>query len=111
MLVAETEERWCEAELHRLTGEMLLSLTTPNASKAEACYRSAIAVAQAQGAKMLELRAAASLARLWRDHGKCAEAYELLAPVYGWFSEGLGTSDLNEARLLLETVAGENPSA
>lgn len=111
MLVAETEERWCEAELHRLTGEMLLSLTTPNASKAEACYRSAIAVAQAQGAKMLELRAAASLARLWRDHGKCAEAYELLAPVYGWFSEGLGTSDLNEARLLLATVAGENPSA
>lgn len=109
--VAKTEERWWEAELHRLKGEMLLSLATPDPTEAEACYRSAIEIAQAQGAKMLELRAAASLARLWRDQGKSTEAHELLAPVYGWFSEGLGTADLKEARLLLETVVGGNRSA
>jgi predicted ATPase/class 3 adenylate cyclase len=109
--VAKTQERWWEAELHRLKGELLLSLATADPTEAEACYRSAIEVAQAQGAKMLELRAAASLARLWRDQGKCTEAHELLAPVYGWFSEGLGTSDLNEARLLLETVAAGHRSA
>ena len=99
--VEETEERWWEAELHRLKGELLLLLATPNASEAEACYRLAIAVAQRQGAKMLELRAAASLARLWRDQGKSTEAYDLLAPVYGWFTEGFSTSDLHEARQFL----------
>jgi predicted ATPase len=100
-LVEETEERWCEAELHRLKGELLLSLATADASEAEACYRLAIAVAQRQGAKMLELRAATSLARLWREQGKCTEAYDLLAPVCGWFTEGFSTSDLDEARLFL----------
>jgi predicted ATPase/class 3 adenylate cyclase len=104
VLVAETEERWWEAELHRLKGEMLLSLAIPDASEAEACYRSAIAVAQRQGAKMLELRTATSLARLWRDQGKCTEAYDLLAPVYGWFTEGFNSSDVNEAKLLLEML-------
>jgi predicted ATPase len=102
--VAETEERWWEAELHRLKGELLLSLATPDASQAEECYRSAIAVAQRQGAKMLELRAAASLACLWRDQGKCTEAYDLLAPVYGWFTEGFNTSDVSKAKLLLEML-------
>jgi predicted ATPase len=109
--VAETGERWWEAELHRLKGELLLSLDIPDALEAEECYRSAMAIAQHQGAKMLELRAATSLARLWRDEGKYMEAHELLAPVYGWFNEGFGTSDLNEARLLLGTVAGGNRSA
>jgi predicted ATPase len=87
VFLEETEEHWCEAELHRLKGELLLSLATPDASEAEACYRLAIAIAQRQGAKMLELRAATSLARLWREQGKCTEAYDLLAPVYGWFTE------------------------
>ncbi|RWO75240.1 MAG: adenylate cyclase [Mesorhizobium sp.] len=109
--VAKTQDRWWDAELHRLNGELLLSLAAPYPTEAEACYRAAIAIAQTQGAKMLELRAAASLARLWRDQGKCTEAHGLLAPVYGWFSEGFGTSDLNEAKLLLETVAGGNRSA
>ena len=110
VVLEETEERWCEAELHRLKGELLLSLATPDASEAEACYRLAIAVAQRQGAKMLELRAATSLARLWREQGKCTEAYDLLAPICGWFTEGFSTSDLNEARLLLG-AGGECPSA
>ena len=109
--VAKTQERWWEAELHRLKGEFLLSLATADPTEVETCYRSAIAVAQAQSAKMLELRAAVSLARLWRKQGKRTEAYELLAPIYGWFSEGFGTSDLNEARLLLETRSGGYPSA
>jgi predicted ATPase len=100
-LVEETEERWCEAELHRLKGELLLSLATPDASEAESCYRLAIAVAQRQGAKMLELRAATSLARLWREQGKCTKAYDLLEPIFGWFTEGFSTSDLNEARQFL----------
>jgi predicted ATPase len=99
--VEEAGERWFEAELHRLKGELLLSLATPDASEAEACYRLAIAVAQRQGAKMLELRAATRLARLWREQGKCTEAYDLLAPIFGWFTEGFSTSDLNEARLFL----------
>jgi class 3 adenylate cyclase/predicted ATPase len=109
VLVEETEERWCEAELHRLKGELLLSLATPDESQAESCYRWAIAVAQRQGAKMLELRAATSLARLWQKQGKGTEAYDLLAPVCGWFTEGFSTSDLNEARLFLE--AGGRRSA
>ena len=102
VVLEETEERWCEAELHRQKGALLLSLATPDASEAEACYRLAIAVAQRQGAKMLELRAATSLARLWREQGKCTEAYDLLEPIFGWFTEGFSTSDLREARLFLE---------
>jgi predicted ATPase len=90
-----------------MRGELLL-LAASDATKAEACYQSAIKVARAQRAKMLELRAATSLARLWRNQGKYTEAYELLAAVYDWFGGG---SDLKEARLLLETVVGENPSA
>ncbi|WP_026619679.1 class 3 adenylate cyclase/predicted ATPase [Ensifer sp. WSM1721] len=109
--VAKTEERWWEAELYRLKGELLLSLATSDPTEAEPCYRSAIEVAQIQGAKMLELRAATSLAHLWQNQGKCAEAYRLLAPVYEWFSEGFDTSDLKEARSLLETLADGKRSA
>jgi hypothetical protein len=75
-------------ELHRRKGEVLLCLSEPNRAEAERCFRKAMAVAQAQGAKLWELRAATSIARQWRDQGKCAQAHDLLAPVYGWFTEG-----------------------
>jgi predicted ATPase len=109
-IVAETEERWWEAELHRQKGELLLSLTASNAPEAEACYRSAITVAQRQSAKMLELRAAMSLARLWRDQGKSTVAHDLLAPLYSWFTEGFDTRDLQEAKALLNEL-GRAPYA
>jgi predicted ATPase len=77
---------------------------TPNAAKAEAHFERALAVARAQQAKSWELRAATSLARLWRDQGKRNEARELLAPVYGWFTEGFDTRDLKEANTLLDQL-------
>ena len=96
--VERTGGRWLEAELHRLRGELLLALPEPDPAEAEACFRRALAVAREQGARMWELRAATSLARLWRDQGRHAEARDLLAPVYGWFTEGFDTPDLQEAR-------------
>jgi predicted ATPase/predicted negative regulator of RcsB-dependent stress response len=102
--VAGTEELWFKAELHRLRGELLLALPQPDPSGAEACFRQALAIAREQAARMWELRAATSLARLWRDQGKRAEAHDLLAPVYGWFTEGFETSDLNNARALLDEI-------
>jgi predicted ATPase len=95
----ETEARWNEAETLRVYGEVLLA--TGDGTGAEASYREAIALAQQQSAKLWELRAAMSLARLWRDQGKLAEARDLLAPVYGWFTEGFGTPLLKEAKALL----------
>ena len=71
----------------------------------EECFSQALKVAQAQGARLLELRAATSLARLWRDQGKPQQARELLAPIYGWFTEGFETRDLNEANSLLDALA------
>jgi predicted ATPase len=103
-LVDTTEERWWEAELHRLTGELLLALSADNAAAAETCFRQALAVARRQQAKSLELRAAMSLSRLWPQQGKRAEAYQLLAETYGWFTEGFDTIDLQEARALLEEL-------
>jgi predicted ATPase len=94
-----------EAELRRLDGELRLCSRSTEAREAEENFRSAITVAQEQQAKSLELRAAMSLARLWRDQGKTAEARELLAPVYGWFTEGFDTRDLKEAKGLLEELA------
>jgi predicted ATPase len=88
-LADETEDRWFQAETLRLSGDVLSAMGDPAA--AEARYREAILIAQGQSAKLWELRAAMSLARLWRDQGKCAEARELLAPVYGRFTEGFGT--------------------
>jgi predicted ATPase len=102
--VEKTEERWFEAELHRRKGEVLLRLADPDPTKAEACFHQAMAVAQAQRAKSWELRAATSLARLWRDQGRRAEARELLAPVYGWFTEGFDTVDLRNAKALLNEL-------
>ena len=98
-LVTITGERWWEAELHRLKGGLLQS-----AEEAETCFRQALAVARHQQAKSLELRAALSLSRLWQQQGKRHEACELLAPIYGWFTEGFDTVDLQEARALLEEL-------
>ena len=103
--VAASGERWYEAELHRLKGEALLRLSGSDPTEAEACFRKAIAVAQEQEANLWRLRAAMSLARLWCDHGKRAEAHNLLAPIYGWFTEGFDTSDLKETKSLLDTLA------
>ena len=97
--------RVCEAELYRLKGELQLMLATDNAAEAETCFRQALAVARQQQARSLELRAALSLARLWQQQGKRAEARQLLAEVYGWFTEGFGTTDLQEAKALLEELA------
>jgi TOMM system kinase/cyclase fusion protein len=104
-LIDTTEERWWEAELHRLKGELLLALPMDNAAEAEAWLQHALDVARRQEAKSLELRAAMSLARLWQQQGKQAEAHALLAPIYGWFTEGFDTADLQEAKALLETLA------
>jgi tetratricopeptide (TPR) repeat protein len=98
--LAEREVRWFQAETLRLTGEVLLA--TGDAAAAEASYREALALAQQQSAKLWELRTATSLARLWRDQGKRSQARDLLAPVYGWFTEGFGTPVLLEAKALLD---------
>ena len=101
----KTKERWFEAEIHRMAGEIALLSPEPDAAKAEAYFESALAVARQQQAKSWELRAAMSMARLWRDQGKRDKARELLAPVYGWFTEGFDTLDLKEAKALLELAA------
>jgi predicted ATPase len=129
-MVAKSAVRWWEAELHRLQGELLLHAEGRKAQAplrgrsaashrrrsrgeggvrhaaltAEACFQQALAIARRQQAKSLELRAAMSLSRLWQQHGKRAEARALLAPVYGWFTEGVDTADLQEARALLEAL-------
>jgi predicted ATPase len=103
--VNQTEERWFEAELHRLKGEVLLKLPQTDPVQAEDCFRMAMAVAQGQRAKSLELRAATSLSRLWAEQGRRAEARDLLAPVYDWFTEGFDTLDLKDARKLLDELS------
>src|SRR5262249_10727955 len=104
--VDTTGERYREAEVYRVKGEVLLQHAGPDAPQAEACFQQALAVARRQQAKSWELRAAMSLARLWQRQGKCTEARELLAPVYGWFTEGFDTADLQDARALLEELEG-----
>src|SRR6476659_9206196 len=93
------------AEVHRIAGEMALMSPEPDAAKAEAYLERALTVARRQQAKSWELRAAMSMARLWRDQGKPQRARELLAPVYGWFTEGHNTRDLKDAKALLEELA------
>jgi predicted ATPase len=100
-----TKERWFEAEVNRTAGEIALMSHKPDAAKAEAYFQRSLAVACAQQAKSWELRAAMSMARLWRDQGKRDEAHELLAPVYGWFTEGFDTRDVKEAKALLDELA------
>lgn len=106
MKAAETtKEKWCEAEVHRIAGEIALVSSVPEAPKAEAHFERALAIAREQQAKSWELRAAMSMARLWRDQGNGRQARELLAPVYGWFTEGFDTLDLEEAKALLDELA------
>jgi TOMM system kinase/cyclase fusion protein len=104
-LVDTTGERWYEAELHRLQGELLLQGSSENSTEAETCFHKALDIARSQQAKSLELRAATSLARLWQQQGKRQEAYDLLAPIYGWFTEGFDTADLQETKALLDELA------
>ena len=107
--VERTEERYYEAELYRLKGELILQKFKVQGSKfsaeeGEACFQKAIAIAQKQEAKSRELRAATSLAQLWQGQGKTTEARDLLAPVYNWFTEGFDTADLKDAKALLDGV-------
>ena len=103
--IEETGVRTWEAEIHRLTGELLLVRSAKDTAEAEACFNRAIDVARRQSAKSPELRAAVSLTRLWQRQGKVSEARDLLAPVYNWFSEGFGMTDLKEAKALLDELA------
>ena len=105
MAAVETaKERWCEAEVNRIAGEIALLSPESDVAKAEAHFERALAVAREQQEKSWELRAAMSMVRLWRDQGKRDEARDLLAPVYGWFTEGFDTIDLKEARALLDAL-------
>jgi predicted ATPase len=106
MTVAEaTEEKWCHADVHRIAGEIALMSPEPDVAKAQQYFERALAVARQQQAKSWELRAAMSMARLWREQGKRQQARDLLAPVYGWFTEGLDTLDLKQARMVLDELA------
>ena len=102
--VETTKEKWCEADIHRTAGEIALMLPEPDAAKAQAHFERAIAIAREQQAKSWELRAAMSMARLWRDQGKRQQARDLLAPIYGWFSEGFDMLDLKEAKALIDEL-------
>jgi predicted ATPase len=93
------------AEAYRLQGTLLLRQATANAARSEACFQQALAIARRQQAKSWELRAAVSLGRLWQRQGKRAEALQLVAEIYGWFTEGLDTADLQEAQALLEELS------
>ena len=92
------------AEILRLTAEALLTLPTPDRSRAEHCLLEALEVARAQEAKFWELRAASALARLWSGEGRQAEALSLVAPVYGWFTEGFDTLELRSAKALMDEL-------
>ena len=102
--VEATEERLWEAEVQRIAGEIALMSPERDAAKAEASFERALTVARQQQAKSWELRAAMSMARLWGDQGKRDAARGVLAPVYGWFTEGFDTLDLNEAKTLLDAL-------
>ena len=103
--VKTTKESLWEAEAQRTAGEIALKSPKPDAAKAEAYFERALAVARQQQAKSWQLRAAMSMARLWRDQGKRRQARDLLAPIYGWFTEGFGTLDLKRAKTLLDELA------
>jgi predicted ATPase len=93
------------AEVHRTAGEILLNSSDPDAAKAQAHFERALKIARAQQARSWELRAATGLARLWRDQRRRTEDRDLLAPIYGWFTEGFDTLDLREAKALLDNLA------
>ena len=98
------ETGW-SAEIHRLCGDLTARLPYPDPAKAEESFRTALAIAREQGTRGYELRAATSLARLWSEQGRQGEARELLAPLYGWFTEGFDTADLKDAKRLLDELA------
>ncbi len=100
-LTDRSGESWYKAELHRLKGELLLQQSPDNQTEAETCFHQALSIARNQQAKSLELRAATSLARLWQSQDKRRDTYDVLAPVYEWFTEGFDTADLHEAKALL----------
>src|SRR5262249_41646583 len=105
ILVDTTGERWYEAEIYRLKGELLLQQNSDNQVEAEHCFYHALEIALSQQAKSFELRTATSLARLWRHQGKRDEARQVLGDVYHWFTEGFDTLDLKEAKVLLDELA------
>jgi tetratricopeptide (TPR) repeat protein len=107
--VERTGERWWAAEAQRQRGEVLLMALSSNGPQAEQCFLTALECARRQGARIWELRAALSLARLWRDQGRWVEAREILAPIRGWFPEGVGLPDLRDARSLLNETYGSRP--
>jgi len=100
-LVDKTGERWFEPEIYRFKGALLLQHSVDNHAEAQACFHRALDIARRQQAKLLELRAATSLGHLWQQQGMRAEAHDLLAEVYSWFTEGSDTTDLREAKALL----------
>ena len=104
-IIDTNHERYWEAEVYRVRGELLVLDPKPDVAKAEAYFNRALDVARKQRAKFWELRGAISMARLWRDQGKRDEARELLAPIYGWFTEGFDTLDLKEAKTLLDELS------
>ena len=101
-----TGECWGEAELYRLQGEWLLRPPCPDTHQAETCFQQSLAVARRQQAKSWELRVAMSLSRLWKQQGRQGEARELLTPIYGWFTEGFDTADLQDVKALLDGLRG-----
>ena len=103
-MLGKAGETWCEAEVHRVAGEIALKSPKPDVARAQMYFERSFAVARAQQAKSWELRAAMSMARLWRNQGKRDEARDLLAPIYGWFTEGFNTLDLKEAKALLDEL-------
>jgi predicted ATPase len=102
--VDTTGEQWYKPELYRLTGRLLLQQDVDNQTEVENCFHQAIVIAQSQQAKSWELRAATSLARLWQQQGKRQEAYDLLASVYNWFTEGFDTADSKDTKALLDSL-------
>src|SRR5262249_42028806 len=104
-VVEETGIGFYEPELHRLQGELLMARGPENPSDAEASFRQAIAIARRQGAKSLELRTILSLSRLYHQQGETEEVRPMLGEIYGWFTEGLDTVDLQEAKALLEVIS------
>jgi predicted ATPase len=104
-LVDTTGERWYEAELYRLKGTLLLQQHTDDQAESENYFHHALVISRNQQAKSFELRTATSLSKLWQQQGKRQEAYDLLAPVYHWFTEGFDTADLQEAKALLDELA------
>ncbi len=103
--IEKTDERFYEAELCRLQGELLLKTKGQPEPQAEVCFQQAIEVARRQEAKLWELRATVSLARLWQRQGKSEQARQMLAQIYGWFTEGFDTADLQETKRLLDDLS------